>query len=392
MSKPLPNPDAIIAKLRHHHHALQDYSRLLASYIPLANLLPLTAHRLARGAGVTHSMVLRFDGDRGDLLMEAGTGWRTGSVGHSRFAIDAASPSGRSYQTRLPTCVLDLGNTAEFRTPDLLREHGVRSLVVVPVISGGAIWGLLEMDSTEPGRFDADDERFLLAMANILGVAIERASDQDVARMAVARMKVAASEATEAQTLRLSEMQHRMKNNLAVVSSMLMLEQQQHGDAYVKERLRGLMDRVAAIGLAHEQLGAHQEDAMVELAPYVGRLAENLALQHGGVRIETGIEAITVPLDHAVPLGLIVNELMANAVKYAFPGGFGTIRIDLRCDQASKEATLSVADDGVGMGPPRPGSLGTLLVDGLAGQIGGAVTRPPVERGSTVEVRFPIVT
>ncbi|MGF7174906.1 sensor histidine kinase [Azospirillum doebereinerae] len=392
MSKQVLNPDATIAKLRHHHHALQDYSRLLASYIPLANLLPLTAYRLVRGAGVTHSMVLRFDGDRGDLVMEAGTGWRAGSTGTSRFVIDAASPSGRTYQTRIPTCVLDLVDSAELRTPDLLREHGVRSLVVVPVISGGAVWGLLEMGSTEPGRFDADDERFLLAMGNILGVAIERASDQEAARAAVARAKAAASEETEAQTLRLSEMQHRMKNNLALVSSILMLEQHQHGDAYVKERLRGLMDRVTAIGLAHEQLSAHQEDALVELAPYVGRLAENLGLQHSGVRIETGIEAITVPLDHAVPLGLIVNELMTNAVKYAFPDGVGTIRIALRCDQTTKEATLSVADDGVGMGPPRPGSLGTRLINGLAGQIGGTVTRPPVERGATVEVRFPIVT
>lgn len=374
-----------LAKLRHHQHVVHDFSRLLASYIPLDQLLPLTALRLARGLGVDHSMILRYDASQGDLLLAAGLGWGPGMVGAARFPIEAASPAGRTQQTRMTTCVQDLLDTTEFRPAALLRERGIRSLINAPVVSGGVVWGVLEMHSTQPGRFDADDERFLLSMANLLGVAIERAADQDAATDARSR----ASEAQQVQTLRLSELQHRTKNNLAVIASMLLLEQSQHSDAHVKERLRGLMDRVTAIGLAHEQLDALPDGAVVALAPYITQLSRHIALQHDGIRIEMDLQAVAVPLDQAVPLGLIVNELITNAAKYAFPEGSGTVRITLSRDAETGEATLAVTDDGVGLGPLRPGSLGTRLIKGLAAQISGMVLRPAVERGTRVEVLFP---
>ncbi|WP_207460811.1 histidine kinase dimerization/phosphoacceptor domain -containing protein [Azospirillum sp. SYSU D00513] len=383
--------EATVAKLQHYQSTLQDYSRLLASYIPVERLLPLTALRLVRGVGISHSKVLRHDDTRGDLLLEAGMGWKPGAIGQAHFSIDAASPPGRTYQTRTPSFIGDLPNSAEFRYSDFMRDHGIRSLVNAPIVSGGVVWGVLEMDSTDADRFDEHDARFLLTMANILGVAIERAADHDAARSAMMAAAAAAADAASVKDLRLREMQHRMKNHLAVISSMLLLEQRHHADGGVKARLRALMDRVTAIGMAHDQLNARQQDTAVDLAPYLGQLAGNLALQHGSLRVETALDKVVVPLDHAVPLGLIVNELMTNAAKYAFPGGTGgTVWVELSCDQDLAEGLLAVADDGVGMGPPRPGSMGGMLLEGLAQQVGGTLDRPAIERGTRVEVRFPI--
>lgn len=387
-----PEPfDATIARLRHQHHALQEYSRLLASSIPLANLLPLTAQRMVRGTRATHSKILRYDITHDDLLLESGTGWEAGVAGIVRLSTDAASPAGRTFQTRLPTLIADLTASPEFRPSALLRDNGLRSVLCVPVISGGSVWGVLEVASTTPAVFDADDERFLVAMANILGVAVDRAADYATSQASSATAAAMVSRVEERYRLRLNEMQHRMKNTLAVVSSMLVMEQIQHTDAHVKERLNGLVNRVGALALAHEQLGADADTSVVDLAPYLAQLASNLALQHSGLRIETDLEAVAIPPDQATPLGLIVNELLTNALKYAFPSGTGTIRIMLRCDRLTTEATLTVADDGVGMGPPRPGSLGTRLVHRLAGQIGGTVSWPAVAHGTTAVVLFPIL-
>jgi two-component sensor histidine kinase len=391
---PFEGPESLettIARLRHQHHALQEYSRLLASYIPLANLLPLTALRMVRGTRATHSKILRYDADHGDLLLEGGTGWEASVAGTVRLSTDAAWPAGRTFQTRLTTLIADLTVSPEFRSSVLLRDNALRSVLCVPVISGGSVWGVLEVASTTPAVFGGDDERFLLAMANILGVAVERTADHSAAKASLAAAAAKASQMEENHQLRLSEMQHRMKSNLTVVSSMLVMEQLQHTDAYVKERLNGLVNRVGALALVDEQLSADADANVVELAPYLAQLASNLALQHNGLQIETDLEAVAIPPDQATPLGLIVNELLTNAIKYAFPSGVGTIRIALQCNRETKEATLTVADDGVGMGPLRPGSLGTRLMQGLAGQIGGTVSRPRVERGVTVIILFPIL-
>ncbi|WP_179166055.1 sensor histidine kinase [Azospirillum agricola] len=372
--------------------ALLDFTRLLASYIPVERLLPLTALRLARGSGVSHTMVLRYDGDRSNLVLEAGTGWGPGLVGTKHFPIDANSPAGRSYLTRHATVVGDLLCDEAHHVSAFQREHGIRSLVDAPVLSGGMVWGVLKIASTQPHVFTGTDARFLQVMANILGVAVERAADHEAARQTAQRTAKEAAAALAEREMRLNELQHRMKNNLAVIAAMVQLEGHQQEDKRIKERFNGLMARIGAIAMAHEQLSATQETTMVELAPYMDRLAGNLALQHEGITILADVEPLLVPLDQAVPLGLIVNELLTNAAKYAFPtSANGTVRIALAAEPSHHEAVLTVADDGVGMGPPRKGSLGTMLVQSLAGQIGGTALQRPIERGTCWKVRFPLL-
>ena len=96
--------------------------------------------------------------------------------------------------------------------------------------------------------------------------------------------------------------------------------------------------------------------------------------------------------ERAVPLGLIVNELVTNALKYAFPDDrSGTIHVGFK-NLVHGEAVLYVRDDGIGMGPPRVGSSGTGLVQRLVQQLGGQMDREEVEQGTSFAVTFPMVT
>ena len=98
--------------------------------------------------------------------------------------------------------------------------------------------------------------------------------------------------------------------------------------------------------------------------------------------IEREFESISIPLDRAVPIGLILNELVTNSVKYAFDEEGGVINITFGVNETIGEAELCVRDNGRGMGPARSGSLGLRLIDGLSRQLGGRLTTPEVPKGT----------
>jgi two-component sensor histidine kinase len=123
---------------------------------------------------------------------------------------------------------------------------------------------------------------------------------------------------------------------------------------------------------------------------YLKALCANIDPRRPHVTIDADFDAASMPLDRAVPVGLIVNELVTNSLKYAFDDEGGIIRIAFRLNQVIGEAELSVGDDGRGMGPTRPGSFGLrLLVESLAGKLGGRVTNGDVPKGTMTTVAFP---
>ena len=110
-------------------------------------------HACAQVSRVTHikrTKVLRYRPDSGDLLIVAGVGWKPGVVGTETLPIDSASPPGRSIQTAAPVIIEDLPNDPEYRVSPLLRDHGIVSVLNVPVMIDGKNWGVLEVDAEEP--------------------------------------------------------------------------------------------------------------------------------------------------------------------------------------------------------------------------------------------------
>lgn len=191
----------------------------------------------------------------------------------------------------------------------------------------------------------------------------------------------------EEKTALLKEVHHRVKNNLQIISSLLGLEARQQKDQKVLDAFRNTQDRVRSMALLHEMLYRSKNLARIDLSGYVQRLCEQLFRAIGGdpsrVRLECRCAAAAeVGMDQAVPCGLIISELVSNALKYAFPEGrSGRITVELAF-APDQRMVLTVADDGVGLpaglDPAHASTLGLHLVSALTGQLMGTLE---VERG-----------
>jgi two-component sensor histidine kinase len=373
-------------------HKAIAYQRALATFTRIAGeaesehrLLQNAAAQVARITHIRHVKVLRYRPDRGDLLIEAGVGWQPGVVGHVSFGADRHSSPGRSLQTGAPVVCEDVRNDPEFRYADVLREHGIISVLNVPILVDEKHWGVLEVDTIEKTEFGEFDIQSLSVFAGIIGLLLARGSAQ-------ADTLKAATDITRgrAQTdILLRELQHRMKNNLQVIVSLLTLQLRQSSSQETRERFASVLDRVLAIGLAHDQLSFKSSASSVDMQDYLKALCANIDPRRPQVKIQVDVDKAGIPLDRAVPIGLIVNELVTNSVKYAFDEEGGVIEVVFRVDETIGEAQLSVSDNGRGMGPARTGGFGLRLVESLTGQLGGRRTTPEVARGTRTMVSFP---
>jgi two-component sensor histidine kinase len=366
------------------------YQRALATFTRIVDepgsvLLQNAAAQVARITHIKHVKVLRYRPGRGDLLVEAGVGWKPGVVGHVCFGADRFSAPGRSMQTGAPVAVEDIANDPEFRYADVLREHGIVSVLNVPVFVDGTHWGVLEVDTVEKTVFAEFEVHSLSIFANILGVSLAKGAAKNAAIKAASLVTASKSE-TE---IMLRELQHRMKNNLQVIVSFLALQGRQSSNEEVRERIGRVMDRVMAIGLAHDQLSFKNSVSSVDMRDYLKALCANIDPRRPNLTIDTEFESASIPLDRAVPIGLILNELVTNSVKYAFDEEGGVINVTFRINETIGEAELSVGDNGRGMGPARSGSLGLRLVESLSHQLGGRLTTPEVPKGTTTVLTFP---
>ena len=195
-----------------------------------------------------------------------------------------------------------------------------------------------------------------------------------------ARVRAQVSRIAEEKTLLIREMHHRTKNDFAIVESLISLETASLSDGGTAEVLGRIRDRVHSFSLLHDRLYRGKATGTLDLGEYLSLIAAGLldsGSREGLIVLRTNVEKAVAPAGMAVALGLIVNELITNALKHAFPGRGGTISLSLGVEEAS--ARLAVEDDGVGL--PEPGAqsagqgLGMTLVASLVAQIGGSIDR-----------------
>jgi PAS domain S-box-containing protein len=175
----------------------------------------------------------------------------------------------------------------------------------------------------------------------------------------------------------LKEIHHRVKNNLQVISSLLALQARAVADETTKKKFHESRDRVHSMALLHESLYHSDNLAWIDFPAYIRQLAEHLFRSYGAtaerIRLRTDLDRLFLNMDIAVPCGLIVNELISNSLKYAFPEGrSGEIHVELR-ESGDRTASLTVADDGIGLDSGfdwvNASSLGLRLVRTLAQQL-----------------------
>lgn len=345
-------------------------------------LLDETVHLIAEGLEVELAKVLEYIPADKRLRMRAGVGWDEGLVGTATIGADLESPAGFALSTGKPVISNHLENEERFRTPELLAHHGVRRAMNVILEGDGAPYGILEVDSRSEGEFTKHDIAFLQGAANILGMAIERQ-----------RHERSLQEALEHQQVLVKEINHRVKNSLQLVSSMLNL--QAGVDPVVAERLRDASSRISAIARAHEKLYRSPQIAKIDLGEYLIAVCGDLneVTSHCTVACSAP-ETVFMSTDRAIPVALLVTELVTNSAKHAYPDGqSGTVWVSLaRGDDDT--ARISVRDDGAGLPPDFEMSQGTglgmRLTMLLAHQIDAVVRINRLARGTEFLIEVPL--
>src|ERR1700684_3861232 len=329
-----------------------------------SDMLNHTARVTAEGLGAEYCKVLEYIPAENRLLVCAGVGWKDGMVGSASVGADLPPPACYALRTGKPVISNHLQNEHRFRTPELLSEHGIRRAMNVILQGDGAPFGVLEVDSKSEGEFSEHDIAFLQGAANILGMAIEQQKYQRKLQAALDRHQVL-----------LKEVNHRVKNSLQVVSGMLQLQANSVGDPALSERLNEASSRINAVGRAYERLAYNADYENIDLVEYLREIISDLEPTVAPCKIQFDApEEIQIAADRAILVGLIINELVSNAGKYAYPdcpGGF----IWGRLFQSDKNSILvSVRDEGAGLPPGFDSTtskrLGTRLVNALSKQLG----------------------
>ncbi|MCB0768683.1 MAG: sensor histidine kinase, partial [Flavobacteriales bacterium] len=170
----------------------------------------------------------------------------------------------------------------------------------------------------------------------------------------LAQKNAVIEQALKEKELLLREIHHRVKNNLQVISSLLSIQSRGITDLKAREAVRDSRDRVKSMALIHQDLYKEDDLTGIDLPTYVNKLARSLVSSHQlapeQITLSTNVEPLVLDVDTAIPLGLILNELLTNALKYAFPEGRpGRLWITIR--EANDQLHVEVRDDGVGYDP-----------------------------------------
>jgi len=366
---------------------LADFGRRALTTDDLDVLLRETAVLAAQGLNTDMSKVLELLPDGDALLLRAGVGWKPGWVGTATVGTDTRSAAGYTLKMGAPVISEHVLSDPRFDPEEIAREHGVISSANVIIRGRSEPFGTLQVDSTTHRRFTGHDIDFLQGFANLLGAAIDR----------LEATRLLASAAEERAVL-LRELQHRVKNNLQVITSLLNMQLRRAGSSEVRHQLEIIMSRIETLRMVHTQLYLADYTGRLDLSSYLGELATNLvrflAPQPDSIQLDLRLdEELVVGADVAVPLGLLVNEFLANSLEHAFPEKRGTVTVCLDA-VVGGHARLMLADDGVGLRrqassePDSGRGFGLSLIPMLAQQI-GAQLRWDHASGTRATLIFP---
>jgi len=313
------------------------------------------------------------------------------------FEEAAAGPGLETCRAVAPDCIL-----LDYKLPDMtgleflsrLRDHaGMDSGMAVVMLTGMAS----EQVAVEAMKAGAQD--YLVKdriTSEGLGLAIQKATQKVGLMRALANERDQLARSLAEKEVLLQEVHHRVKNNLQVVASLLRLQADTFDDQALAGALRESQHRVESMAFIHEQLYESGNLREVDLSKHARLLLSNLFLAYGvdASRIsgKVSMEPLVLGVDQAIPSGLILNELVSNALKHAFPRGLcGSIAVE--GSVAEKRVLIAVHDDGVGLPenfrPEQSRSLGLRIVQILARQLKGTFDFERTN-GSTFRVCFPL--
>ncbi len=347
------------------------------------SLLEETVRLTAEGLHVQFCKVLRYVPDENRLQVVAGIGWDKGIVGVASVGADLASPAGFALRTGKAVISNHLENEQRFSTPDLLAQHGIRRAMNVILQGDGKPFGVLEVDSKSDFEFVQHDLAFLQGAANVLGMAIERERNERHLKAALAR-----------QQFLVKEMNHRVKNSLAIVVSLLQM-QGRSANQETADQFEETARRVSAIARAHERLYRNNYIESMDLGAYIEEVCQDMdsSVVHCTVLVEAQ-RGIDIKVDNAISIALIIVELVTNSAKYAYPAGTGgKIWVSIS-REGEKNILIIVRDEGAGFpdefDPQKSRGLGMRIIQAFAKQLQTTLAFNRRSPGSEVRFLFPM--
>ena len=270
---------------------------------------------------------------------------------------------------------------------------GIKVCLSVPLLMDGQLIGTITISSVEHDSFNEEHREILSVVANQLAIAIYHALLQVKIKEHAKNLQSSLSE----KEVLLKEIHHRVKNNLQVISSLLYLNSKKTRDKETLEMFKDSQNRVKSIALVHERLYQSRDLGSINFEEYVRKLIIDLSRSYGVnqdiIKINIDINNIFISIDNAVPCGLIINELVSNSFKYAFPENTGKEKyINISFKRIGrKELLLIVSDNGIGINEElkerKKHSLGIQLVETLVEQLDGTLEIEP-SSGTTFKIRY----
>lgn len=226
-----------------------------------------------------------------------------------------------------------------------------RSLVFVPIFWEGVQIGLFTLQSYTPEKFQKDDLPKLKIFANQIGGALVRAQADTLIQKQTLELEASVKE----KEVLLKEVYHRTKNNMQVIVGLLELQGMKTNNSETQTVVAEMTNRIYIMSMVHDLLYRSKSLAEIMLDSYLEKLADRLIHAYqttlGVIDLDCKADAIPVNIQTAIPLGLVINEIVSNALKYAFPNhGSGTIRIRARKDGA-QGLRVEISDNGSGVEP-----------------------------------------
>lgn len=255
------------------------------------------------------------------------------------------------------------------KTKEILQEQGIKSLLAMPMMKYNECLGFVGFDSVKDYKKYSMDEIKLLKLYTQMLVNIRSRESQET------RLK----NSLEEKTLLMKEIHHRVKNNLQIVSSLLFLQSHSVNDSETRKALSDSENRIRAMALLHENIYQTNELIDFSFRKYIESIAQQVIAHYQPIRVVElvcDLADIRLEPDRAILCGLILNELLINAMQHAFEGcNQGKIKVRLFDD--SGQIILIVADDGIGLSldikSAKKTSIGIQLIDSLVKQLKGTI-------------------
>jgi PAS domain S-box-containing protein len=381
--------------------ALREAGAAILSALDPQTVLSRIAEQMAQAIDVTSAYICSYDPEsmRATVLAEY--------IGPLARPEEQVSDLGTSYLDDHDSGFLERmrsgrHDVSDINDPDLsdverahLQKYGARAVLYIPLLVKGRLIGFAELwESRQRQQFTREEISICNGIAQQAAIALEnaqlyeRAQDQIAERVRAEKQLVASLKEKE---VLLQEIHHRVKNNLQVVSSLLNLQSNYVQDGSALEMFRESQNRILSMALIHEKLYRSRNLSRIDLGEYIKTLTSDLVRSYtspsGPVHLTVDAADVFLSVDKAVPCGLIINELVSNALKHAFPEHVNTaadlrngkeseIRIHLAAN-GGQNVSLVVGDNGVGL--PRDlnlataDSLGLRLVYTLINQLDGTI-------------------